>query len=137
MKKITLDRKEIIQELLDRFWVLKKDDLDLYYQVFDMQLDLRHFFSETFRYGLIISHDMVKLEKTPTEVYEWLGAEQISDFSNTRDFVFLFLLLSFLEGKNNDHQFLLQDICEIISASYPGEESITWKSGLDTEIGSV
>lgn len=130
MKKTALDRKVVVQELIDRFWILKKDDPDIYYQVREMEFELRRFFSDTFRYGLVVTHEIVKLEKMPTSIYEWLGVHKGPDFSNHRDYVFLFLLLAFLEGKGNDQQFVLQEICLMISASYPGEKQITWKQGL-------
>src|SRR5699024_10559864 len=55
-------------------------------------------------------------------------------FKKQRDFVFLFCILAFIEGKGRDDQFSLQDICEAIQVYYPQKENsehvtIIWKEG--------
>lgn len=135
--------KEAVQRcirlLMERFWIIKKDDEELYYLIKDNEAEVKAFFRDTFRYRLIVTHELAKLEKIPVKTYNWMGNKEVKNqitFRKQRDFVFLFCLLAFLEGKGKDDQFSLQNICEAIQAYYPQPDggtsehvTIIWKEG--------
>lgn len=126
-----------IRLLIERFWITKDDDEELYYLIRDHELEMKAFFRDTFRYRLMITHELVKLEKIPVKTYNWMGNKNVkgqTTFKRQRDFVFLFCILAFTEGKGRDDQFSLQNICEAIQAYYPQADAlqpvtIIWKEG--------
>lgn len=138
-KQIKEEVRRCIRLLIERFWITREDDEELYYLIKDNEAEIKPFFRDTFRYRLIITHELVKLEKVPIKTYNWMGNKDIKNqtiFRRQRDFVFLFCLLAFLEGEGKDDQFSLQNICEAIQAYYPqsdddmGEHvTIIWKEG--------
>lgn len=138
-KQIKEEVRRCIRLLIERFWITREDDEALYYLIKDNEAEIKPFFRDTFRYRLIITHELVKLEKIPVKTYNWMGNKDIKNqtiFRRQRDYVFLFCLLAFLEGKGKDDQFSLQNICEAIQAYYPqsdddmGEHvTIIWKEG--------
>jgi len=131
-KEVKQEVKMCIDELLTRFWILKENDEQLYYTVRDHEYELKAFFKEHFQFRLLITYEMIKLEKIPVTAYEWMGEKQINGtktFQKPRDFAFFFKVLAFLESKTHDQQFSLQDVCEYIEMKYPSEEAIIWKEG--------
>ncbi|MEW9674904.1 TIGR02678 family protein [Lentibacillus sp. L22] len=136
-KQIKEEVQRCIRILLERFWITRDDNEELYYLIKDNEAEIKTFFRDTFRYRLIITHELIKLEKVPVRTFNWMGNKEVngqSTFKRQRDFVFLFCLLAFIEGKGRDDQFSLQDICEAIQAYYPQSETkehvtIIWKEG--------
>lgn len=106
---------EII-DLLERFWILKEQDKELYYYYKNLDRETKDFIREKLGYNLIINQHLIKLEKVPESPKPWMG---IKGFSETTDYVFLCLLLSFIEDKGRDEQFLLSHITEYIFINYP------------------
>jgi uncharacterized protein (TIGR02678 family) len=129
--------QQAIRLLLERFWITREDNEELFYLIKDHETDIKTFFRDTFRYRLISTHEVIKLEKIPVKTYNWMGRKDVKGqitFKRQRDFVFLFCLLAFLEGKGRDDQFSLQNICEAIQAYYPQTNehehvAIIWKEG--------
>ncbi|MGM8366577.1 TIGR02678 family protein [Virgibacillus sp. W0181] len=140
-KQLKEEVRQCIRLLIERFWVTREDDEELYYLIKDNEVEIKAFFRDTFRYRLIITHELAKLEKVPVNMYNWMGNKEIKGqtiFRRQRDFVFFFCLLAFLEGKGKDDQFSLQNICEAIQAYYPQVNddatlhehvTIIWKEG--------
>ncbi|MFD1064786.1 TIGR02678 family protein [Oceanobacillus locisalsi] len=136
-KQVKEEVQYAIRQLLERFWITRADDEELYFLIEDNEMDIKSFFRDTFRYRLIITHELAKLEKIPVKTYNWMGNKEVKgqySFKQQRDFVFFFCLLAFIEGKGRDDQFSLQNICEAIQAYYPQSEArepviITWKEG--------
>ncbi|UJL46720.1 TIGR02678 family protein [Virgibacillus sp. NKC19-16] len=136
-KQISEEVQRCIRLLIERFWITRDDNEELYYLIKDNEAEIKAFFRDTFRYRLIITHDLVKLEKVPVKTYNWMGNKEVKSqttFKKQRDFVFLFCILAFIEGKGRDDQFSLQNICEAIQAYYPQADdrehvTITWKEG--------
>ncbi|WHX89019.1 TIGR02678 family protein [Peribacillus simplex] len=123
--------KDCIFELLERFWVLKETDESLFYQIKDHEVEIKKYFRETFHYRLISNHELVKLEKIPVVAHSWMGEKtnkSVSVFKSSMDYAFFFWLLAFLEGKNVDQQFTLQNICEYFQVQEHGQ--LVWKDGV-------
>lgn len=136
-RQIKDEVQQCIRLLLERFWITKAENEALYYLIKDNEAEIKGFFRDTFRYRLLLTHELVKLEKVPVTLYNWMGDKDVkgqTTFKRQRDFVFLFCLLAFIEGKGKDDQFSLQNICEAIQAYYPQSENgehvtIIWKEG--------
>lgn len=136
-KQIKEEVQRCIRLLIERFWITRDANEELYYLIKDNEAEIKAFFRDTFRYRLIITHELVKLEKVPVKTYNWMGHKAVKNqptFKTHRDFVFLFCILAFIEGKGRDDQFSLQNICEAIQAYYPQSEerehvTIIWKEG--------
>ncbi|MEA4963819.1 TIGR02678 family protein [Lutispora sp.] len=105
--------------LMENFWILKDKDRELYYELKNLERDTRDFIREKLGFNLVTNQKLVKLEKVPENPAAWMG---IKSFIDPMDYVLLCLLLSFLEDKTNDEQFLLSHITEHIQINYPSGE---------------
>lgn len=112
-----------LRELLDEYWILKDKDKDKYYRIRDSIPKFRNFISEKLGYQIIMTSDLIKLEKLPGKAEPWMG---ISTFDNSLEYAFLCLLLMFLEDKEKEEQFLLSQLTEFIQGAFPGDEKIEW-----------
>ena len=66
------------RSLLDRFWVTKADDKDLYFAVKRAMINdqrYRRFVNEQLGWNLIINESVVKLEKVPPKAMPWMGIQ--------------------------------------------------------------
>lgn len=123
--------KECIYELLERFWILREEDEQLFYQIKDNEVEVKRYFRDTFRFRLVSNHEMIKLEKIPVVTHSWMGeksAKSVPVFKTQIDYAFFFWILAFLEGKTQDQQFTLQNICEYLQVQEDG--NIEWKDGI-------
>jgi uncharacterized protein (TIGR02678 family) len=110
-----------IESLFDNFWINRKENEDLYYQIKDYGNDLRTYFNDNFHFRLVIKPDFIKLEKIIVDYKEWMKNES---FRDVKDFVLFYCLLAFLDDKV-DTQFTLEDICDSVVSYYPYEH-IVW-----------
>lgn len=105
-----LERKqECVHALLNRPWVLKEEDKELYFSIKDQYEELRDWFMEYAGFPLIVTRSMAKLERVPALPQPWMGFEE---FREIKDYVFFTYALWYLEGKTEMDQFLLTDIVE-------------------------
>lgn len=131
-KQVKEDVKECIEQLLQRFWIIKDEDEALFYKIKDHEPEIKKFFRDTFHYRLVMTYEMIKLEKIPAQAFPWMGDKTMKGnpvFKTQRDFAFFFCFLAFLEGKSKEQQFTLQNICESLQAFYPTAAPIIWKEG--------
>lgn len=112
-----------LEILLDNYWISKDEDKELYYRVKDSINDFKGFVSDKLGYHIILNPYLIKLEKLPGKSEEWMG---IMEFEGTMEYVFLCILLIFLEDKGREEQFVLSQITEFLQANYPGEEKVDW-----------
>lgn len=105
-----LERKQsCVHALLNRPWILKEEDQELYFSIKDHYEELREWFMEQAGLPLIVTRSLARLERTPVVAHAWMGIEE---FRETRDYVFFTYALWYLEGKSELDQFLLSDIVE-------------------------
>lgn len=109
-------------DLLENYFIIKERNRELYYDVKDNVDEYKDFINESLSYDLIIKEDFIKLEKIPGVPEEWMG---IKDFSEIKEYIFLMIILMFLEDKNKEEQFILSNITEYIENNYP-DEKIDW-----------
>lgn len=109
-------------DLLENYLILKERDKDLYYDVKDNIDKYKSFIYDNLTYDIIIKDDFIKLEKIPGIPEEWMG---INEFTEIKEYIFFILLITFLEDKNKEEQFILSSITEYIEHNYP-DEKIEW-----------
>jgi uncharacterized protein (TIGR02678 family) len=104
-------KRACVHALLNRPWVAKEDDADLYFTIKDHYEELRDWLMDKAGFPLIVTRTIAKLDKTPVKAYPWMG---FVEFREKRDYVFFTYGLWYLEGKTELDQFLLSDIVEEI-----------------------
>lgn len=114
----------IIEELMNRRWILKSQDPQLYYEIKDNAKELKKKLQEKFGYALIINPYLVKLEKIPGKAEGWMG---ITEFETLMEYQMFCYLLMLLEDKEAGERFILSNICEFIQVQFPKGE-LEWTS---------
>lgn len=102
---------ECMQLLLNNFWILKEDDLDNYYKIKRNQHLLRNYINKTLGSRLIIHDRFIKLEKIPAQALESIG---LPNFILQTDYIYLCLILLFLEDKTRETYFMLSDLIDYV-----------------------
>ncbi|THF73608.1 TIGR02678 family protein [Cohnella fermenti] len=105
-----LERKQACAHaLLNRPWVSKDKDPELYFAIKDHYEELREWFMDIAGFPLLMTRSLAKLDRTPVVPHAWMGFEE---FREVRDYVFFTYALWYLEGKTELDQFLLSHIVE-------------------------
>ncbi len=112
-----------LHALLTKRWIIRREDPDLYYDIKDNLSQFESFIKDKLGYRIIQNPLLIKLEKIPGETFRFMG---ITDFKEPRDYVFLCLLLMFLEDIEVEEQFILTSIIDYVKQHYPGETPIDW-----------
>jgi uncharacterized protein (TIGR02678 family) len=100
-------KQECIHALLNRPWITKEDEKEMYFTVKDHYEELREWFMDQAGYPLIVTRTLAKLDKSPVAAFPWMG---FKEFRESRDYVFFTYGLWYLETKTEMDQFLLSDI---------------------------
>lgn len=111
-----------LEILLSKRWILKDREKELYYQLKDEIGKSRDFLTEKLGYQAIITPNLIKLEKIPAYAQNWMG---IQDFLDHLEYIFLCMILMFLEDRDAGEQFVLSMLTEYIQANIK-EEQIDW-----------
>lgn len=111
-----------LEILLEKRWILKSRNKELYYQVKDELGTVKKFLMEKLGYQVIVNPYLVKVEKMPAKPENWMG---IMEFTQKIEYVFFCLILMFLEEKEAEEQFVLSELTEYIQGQYQ-EEQIDW-----------
>lgn len=115
---------KVLETLLGRRWILKAKDRELYYQVKDEVGSVKKFLNEKLGYQVMVNPYLIKVEKIPAVPENWMG---IAEFTEKIEYVFLCLILMFLEDKEAEEQFVLSELTEYVQSQYK-EEQIDWNS---------
>ena len=59
--------------LLDRFWITREQNKELYFSVKRALPDYRRLINEQLGWNLIVNEAVVKLEKVPPKAMAWMG----------------------------------------------------------------
>ncbi|MEJ6949443.1 TIGR02678 family protein [Natronospora cellulosivora (SeqCode)] len=110
-----------LEILLERYWISKEEDKELYYRIKDAYPKLKTFLQDRLGYRLIINPYLIKLEKLPGKPESWMGIEE---FTDKLEYAFLTLLLTFLEDKGAEEQFILSQLTDFIEAIFPQDRDI-------------
>ena len=113
-------KMQVIETLLNKRWILKSKEKELYYQVKDEIGTVKKFLTEKLGYQVIVNPYLIKVEKLPAVPEQWMG---IQEFKEKLDYIFFCLVLMFLEEA--DEQFVLSSLTEYIQSQWK-EEEIDW-----------
>ena len=113
-----------LEILLERRWILKSREKELYYQIKDELGTVKKFLMEKLGYQVIVNPYLVKVEKMPATPENWMG---IQEFTRKIEYVFFCMILMFLEEKEAEEQFVLSELTEYIQGQYR-EEQIDWST---------
>lgn len=111
-----------LEILLDRRWILKSEEKELYYGIRDAMPEVRKFVTEKLGCQLVENSLLVKLEKIPPIPESFMG---IQEFTSKEEYAYLCMLLMFLEDKDAQDQFILSQLTEYVGANMP-KEPIDW-----------
>ncbi|MDD3335275.1 MAG: TIGR02678 family protein [Eubacteriales bacterium] len=111
------------RRLLDRFWVTRLDDKELYYDLKRRLSDYESIVNEQLGWNLISNEMVIKLEKTPPRSMPWMG---VQEFSETLDYCLLCALLLYLSDLEDGQQFLLSSLTEAVKAYLEKVQPIDW-----------
>ncbi|CAH1213236.1 hypothetical protein PAECIP111893_03652 [Paenibacillus plantiphilus] len=132
MKKLSQESLDCIHQLLDNFWIVRKENPDLFYEIKQNEGFLRDYFKDYFRFKLVVGANFAKVEKFQVTPQPSAG---ISDFKEVKDYVIFYCVLAFLDGKASK-QFALSDVCQAVVSYYPRSSKgivsehtpvLTWK----------
>ena len=109
-----------LEVLLNKRWILKSRDKEMYYKIRDALGELRKFTTEKMGCQIIDNSLLIKMEKIPVIPESFMG---IQKFSSKEEYAYLCILLMFLEDRDAQEQFILSQLTEYITANLPGEIS--------------
>ena len=109
--------------LLDRFWVTRAENKDLYFAVKRALPHYRRLVNEQLGWNLIVNEAVVKLEKVPAKAMAWMG---IQEFQEKLDYCLLCALLLFLSDLDDGEQFLLSSLTEGLAALLAEVQPVDW-----------
>lgn len=111
-----------LEILLERRWILKSREKELYYQIKDELGTVKKFLMEKLGYQVIVNPYLVKWKRCRLTPENWMG---IQEFTRKIEYVFFCMILMFLEEKEAEEQFVLSELTEYIQGQYR-EEQIDW-----------
>ncbi|MEK3883658.1 TIGR02678 family protein [Paenibacillus sp. PL2-23] len=105
-------RRACAHALLNRPWITKEEDPEIFYWIRDQYTELRDWFAEYTGFLLVLTRTMAKLDKAPLAAEPWMG---FPEFRDPRDYALFTYALWYLESKTELDQFVLTDIVEQVS----------------------
>lgn len=112
-----------IRMLTDRFWIIKDQEKELYYQAREGLDAARKFARDYPGWRLVNNERVLKLEKIPSHAQPFMG---ITDFSDRIDYVLFCALLVFLEDKEDEEPFLLSELIDMMEAQLKSVMTVDW-----------
>ncbi len=112
----------VLEVLFSKRYVIKSREKELYYQIKDNIGKYKEFLVEKLGYHIIVTPNLIKLEKIPATPENWMG---ILEFKEKTEYIFLCLILMFLEDKEPEEQFVLSDLTEYVQSQWR-EDEIDW-----------
>ena len=109
--------------LLDRFWVTRAENKELYFSFYFALPCYRRLINEQLGWNLIVNESVVKLEKVPPKAMSWMG---IQEFQESLDYCLLCGTLLFLSDLDDGEQFLLSSLTEALEALLAELQPMDW-----------
>ncbi|WP_407314256.1 TIGR02678 family protein [Desulfosporosinus sp. SB140] len=125
-KELAERKRTCMKALLNRSWIAKEKDPQLYYWIKEQYVDIQDWFMHYTGYSLILNRKLAKLDKVPVVAFPWMGFQE---FREPLDYAFFTYGLWFLENKTEGEQFLLTDLVKEIK-EYMSEQGmgVDWKN---------
>lgn len=108
--------------LLSKRIIIRSIEPKLYYQAKDELKSIKKVMQEKFGYIVILTPQLIKLEKIPSNAEVWMG---IQAFSTILEYQMFLYVLMFLEDKEIEEQFVLSHLTDFISLQFE-ENIIDW-----------
>ena len=109
--------------LLDRFWVTRSGDRELYLTLKRLQPEYRRLVNEQLGWNLIVNESVIKLEKVPPRAMPWMG---IQEFQEPLDYCLLCALLLFLADLDDGAPFLLSSLTQAVETYLSEVQPVDW-----------
>ncbi len=101
-----------IELLLEKYWIVKEMDEDNYNKVrSELDEQTQGFIKEKLGYKMIANPYVIKLEKIPGKPQAFMG---IQEFTNKLEYLFLCMILIYLETKSRKDQFILSQLIDYL-----------------------
>ena len=114
-----------LQILMERVWVDKRQDRDLYYKIRQDVPQLRRFAAEYPGWRLMVNERVIRLERVPAHAEAFMG---IQDFTDVKDYMMFCVLLLFLEEREEGEPFLLSELTDRIEVQLKPWLKVEWTS---------
>lgn len=111
--------------LFENFWISRQSDKETYYRVKRDIPNFQKFIREQLGWKLIHTETLLKLEKRPAHAEPFMG---ITEFTDTRDYCILCVVLMYLEDKDEQEQFLLSELISFVETQLQRYMEIDWTS---------
>ena len=100
------------EKLLENYWFVKDINQESYNLVKqDLTDEIQDFIKNKLGYKLIVNPYLIKMEKIPGKPQEFMG---IQEFNTKLEYVFLCLILIYLEERTRGEQFILSELIDYI-----------------------
>ena len=109
--------------LLDRFWVTRREERELYFNLKRALPDCRRLVNELLGWNLVVNESVVKLEKVPPRAQPWMG---IQSFQEPLDYCLLCALLLFLADLDDGAPFLLSSLTQAVETFLNEVQPVDW-----------
>ena len=109
--------------LTEKLWVSKLADRETYYEMRHDIKNIERFAREYVGWRLVSNEKLIKYEKVPAKAESFMGIES---FQDKRDYVFLLVLLIFLEDKEDEESFLLSELIDMIELQLKEKLNVDW-----------
>lgn len=113
----------MLNELFNNFWIIRESDREKYFEAKEALREAENFIYDKLGYKIISKPDFLKLEKIPSKAESWMG---ITEFKSKKEYIFLVILLMYLEKQEKYFQFILSELTAYIKENYL-EEDIKWE----------
>lgn len=109
--------------LMDRFWVTRAEEKELYFSLKRTLPDHRRFIQEQLGWNLIVNESVIKLEKIPPRAMSWMG---IQSFQEPMDYCLLCAVLLFLADLDDGAPFLLSSLTKAVETYLAEVKPVDW-----------
>lgn len=111
-----------LETLLSKRMIVRRIDPNIYYFIKDDLKYIRKIMQEKFGYIVILTPQLIKLEKIPAIPEVWMGIKKFESIIEYQMFLFT---LMFLEDKEIEEQFVLSHLTDFIQHQFE-EDVIDW-----------
>ena len=114
-----------LRTLLDRFWVTRAENRELYFALKRGQSDsdFHRLVNELLGWNLIVNESVIKLEKVPPRAMPWMG---IQSFQEPLDYCLLCAVLLFLADQDDGTPFLLSSLTQSVESFLREVQPVDW-----------
>lgn len=112
-----------VRLLMEKYWIDRVKDKETYTMVRREKPRYQRFVIEQLGWRLIDNERILKIEKIPVQAAPYMG---ITDFKEKDDYCILCAFLIFLEDKEDNEQFLLSELVDMIEIQLKKFMSVDW-----------